>query len=51
MTEPSNDIAPDIEAGRRTILGDIIWFCLQNIVLGVFGFVWPKPFMMHVSQR
>ncbi len=30
MTETSETIAPDIEAGRHTILGGIIWFCLQN---------------------
>lgn len=30
MTESSATIAPDIESNRRTILGGIIWFCLQN---------------------
>lgn len=38
MTEPSNNIPPDIEAGRRTILGGIIWFCLHNKLV-VFLFV------------
>ncbi|TWU34871.1 efflux RND transporter permease subunit [Novipirellula artificiosorum] len=31
MTDTTeNTIAPDIEAGRRTILGGIIWFCIHN---------------------
>lgn len=31
MTDTSdNSIAPDVELGRRSLLGGIIWFCLHN---------------------
>jgi Cu(I)/Ag(I) efflux system membrane protein CusA/SilA len=57
MTEPSNDIASDIEAGRRTILGGIIWFCLQNklvvflLVLAIMGWgVMVAPFDWQVGS-
>lgn len=57
MTEPTNDIAPDIEAGRRTILGGIIWFCLQNklvvflLVLAIMGWgVMVAPFDWQVGS-
>ncbi len=43
MTESSSDtIAADIEAGRRTILGGIIWFCIHNklvVTLLVFAII------------
>lgn len=57
MTDHSNDIAPDIEAGRRTILGGIIWFCLQNklvvflLVLAIMGWgVMVAPFDWQVGS-
>ena len=30
MATNSKTTAPDIDAARRTILGGVIWFCLQN---------------------
>lgn len=57
MTEPSKEIAPDIEAGRRTILGGIIWFCLHNklvmllLVLAIMGWgVMVAPFDWQVGS-
>mgnify|MGYP001395844841 FL=1 len=57
MTEPSKEIAPDIEAGRRTILGGIIWFCLHNklvmllLVLAIIGWgVMVAPFDWQVGS-
>ncbi|QDV26019.1 efflux RND transporter permease subunit [Aureliella helgolandensis] len=57
MTEPSKEIAPDIEAGRRTILGGIIWFCLHNklvmllLVWAIMGWgVMVAPFDWQVGS-
>ena len=57
MTQPSNEIAPDIEAARRTILGGIIWFCLHNklvvflLVLAIMGWgVMVAPFDWQVGS-
>lgn len=57
MTEPSKDTAPDIEAGRRTILGSIIWFCLYNklvvflLVVAITGWgIMVAPFDWQVGN-
>ncbi|HRA86734.1 MAG TPA: efflux RND transporter permease subunit [Planctomycetaceae bacterium] len=58
MTEISGDsIAPDVDAGRRTILGGIIWFCLHNklvvflLVLAIMGWgVMVAPFDWQVGS-
>lgn len=57
MTEPSNDIAPDIQSARRTILGGTIWFCLHNklvvflLVLAIMGWgVMVAPFDWKVGS-
>ncbi|MEM6467997.1 MAG: efflux RND transporter permease subunit [Planctomycetota bacterium] len=57
MTDPANDIAPDIEAGRRTILGSIIWFCLNNklvvflLVVAIMGWgIMVAPFDWQVGS-
>ena len=58
MTDSSDDsVAPDIEAGRRTILGGIIWFCLNNklvvflLVLAIMGWgIMVAPFDWQVGS-
>lgn len=57
MNKHSIDIAPDVESGRRTILGGVIWFCLQNklvvflLVLAVMGWgVMVAPFDWQVGS-
>ena len=53
----SNNVAPDIQAARRTILGGIIWFCLQNklvvflLVLAIMGWgIMVAPFDWQVGS-
>ncbi|WP_145111346.1 efflux RND transporter permease subunit [Botrimarina mediterranea] len=50
-------MAPDIEIGRRTILGAVIWFCLQNklvvflLVLAIVGWgIMVAPFDWQVGS-
>ncbi|QDV73774.1 Cation efflux system protein CusA [Botrimarina mediterranea] len=57
MTNTSNGMAPDIEIGRRTILGAVIWFCLQNklvvflLVLAIVGWgIMVAPFDWQVGS-
>ncbi|MFH1299728.1 MAG: efflux RND transporter permease subunit [Planctomycetota bacterium] len=58
MTDSASDnIAPDIETARRSIIGGIIWFCLNNklviflLVLAIIGWgIMVAPFDWQVGS-
>lgn len=52
-----NTIAPDVEAGRHSLLGGIIWFCLHNklvvflLVMAIMGWgVMVAPFDWQIGS-
>ena len=58
MTEsPENTIAPDIDVGRKSVLGGIIWFCLHNklvvflLVIAIVGWgIMVAPFDWSIGS-